>query len=145
MLATVPQRQRLALHHAGAGLSAAAPLLAGRPARRAETWPGLPGFTAGWQADPASRISTATQRFAAYRRGTAEVELHSVLGFDEDTLERQLARINLGPHRVRVSAGTTWRGFEARWACGDVAHRLVCRGPQRLADFLDLLLGLAWE
>ncbi|MEV4414498.1 hypothetical protein [Catellatospora sp. NPDC049609] len=145
MLATVPQRQSLALRHASGALAGSAPLLAGRAARRTETWPGLPELPAAWQADPASRISTATQRFAAYRRGTVEIELHSVLGFDEDTLERQIARINLGEHRVRVSAGTTWRGFEARWACGDVAHRLVCRGPQRLADFLDLLLGLGWD
>lgn len=145
MLATVPQLQASALRHAATGLSTAAALLAGRGRRTADTWPGLPELPAAWSADPDSRISTATQRFTAYRRGTTEIQLHSVLGFDEDSLERQIARINLGPHRVRVSAGTTWRGFEARWACGDVAHRLVCRGPQRLADFLDLLLGLDWD
>ncbi|WP_155370578.1 hypothetical protein [Catellatospora vulcania] len=145
MLATVPPLHASALRHATTALTAAAPLLAGRGRRTAETWPGLPELPAAWLADPDSRISTPTQRFTAYRRGATEIQLHSVLGFDEDTLERQIARINLGPHRVRVSAGTTWRGFEARWACDDVAHRLVCRGPQRLADFLDLLLGLDWD
>ncbi|MFC7246917.1 hypothetical protein ACFQO7_30945 [Catellatospora aurea] len=145
MLATVPQLQAAALRHAATGLSTAATLLTGRGRRAADTWPGLPELPAAWVADPDSRISTATQRFTVHRRGTTEIQLHSVLGFDEDNLERQIARINLGTFRVRVSAGTTWRGFEARWACDDVAHRLVCRGPQRLAEFLDLLLGLDWD
>ncbi|GAA2400965.1 hypothetical protein Cme02nite_59190 [Catellatospora methionotrophica] len=145
MLAAVPPLHASALRHATTGLTTAAALLAGRGRRTVDAWPGLPALPAAWTADPGSRISTATQRFAAYRRGAVEIQVHSVLGFDEDTLERQIARINLGPHRVRVSAGTTWRGFEARWACDDVAHRLVCRGPQRLADFLDLLLGLDWD
>jgi hypothetical protein len=145
VLATVPPLQASALRHAAAGLTTAAALLAGPGRRTVDVWPGLPDLPAGWVADPDSRVSTTTQRFVAYRRGGAEIQLHSVLGFDEDTLERQIARINLGPHRVRVSAGTTWRGFEARWACDDIAHRLVCRGPQRLADFLDLLLGLDWD
>jgi hypothetical protein len=144
MFATVPPLPAAALRHAASALAAAAPLLTGRGRRQAGVWPGLPELPAAWQVDRGSRISTAAQRFVAYRRGAVEIQLHSVLGCDEHPLERQIAHVNLGPHRVRVGAGTTWCGFEARWACGDVSHRLVRRGPHRLADFLDLLLALDW-
>ena len=89
VLATVPPLHASALRHATTALTTAAPLLAGRGRRTAETWPGLPELPAAWLADPNSRISTPTQRFTAYRRGATEIQLHSVTATLEAPMDIQ--------------------------------------------------------
>ncbi|MBV1850184.1 hypothetical protein [Catellatospora tritici] len=130
------------LSRAAAACAADVPLLA--PAARAAAAPesALPQLPPEWI--ERTRIATAAERYITYTRGAVELHLHTMLGWGEHTPERQIAQLNLGAFRVRVSAGTTWRGFEACWSDGTARHRLVCRAPLRLADFLDLLLTLHW-
>ncbi|GHJ48764.1 hypothetical protein Cs7R123_61060 [Catellatospora sp. TT07R-123] len=128
---------------AAAACDAGVPLLAPATRTAAAPEPVLPLLPTEWV--ERSRIATAAERYTTYTRGAVELHLHTMLGWGEHTPQRQIAQLNLGAFRVRVSAGTTWRGFEACWSDGTARHRLVCRAPLRLADFLDLLLTLHWE
>ncbi|MDI1462503.1 hypothetical protein QEZ54_16145 [Catellatospora sp. KI3] len=130
------------LSRAAAACAADMPLLTAATRTAVAPEPALPRLPADWI--ERSRIATAAERYTTYTRGAVELHLHTMLGWGEHTPERQLAQLNLGDFRVRISAGTTWRGFEACWSDGTARHRLVCRAPLRLADFLDLLLTLHW-
>jgi hypothetical protein len=106
----------------------------------AQRWAGLARFPAGWSEVPHSKIGSPLQTFVSYHRpGLRHANYHCAALPDTDPAARAIAQVNLGECRVFIlPAG---HGYEARWTCGDLWHR-VSGGPADLGGFMELVLAL---